>query len=421
MHCERLMDNFSWRNTENLHAEQLPLSTLIAATGTPTYVYSKSALIEHFQAFMQAFAPRNPMICFAVKSNSSLAVLQSLAQLQSGFDIVSGGELARVLKAGGDPKRVVFSGIGKTADEMAFALQQGIYCFNIESEPELALLTQIATHLNLKAPVALRINPNVDPQSHPYISTGLKTHKFGIPIEDAAAMYAQMAQNPVLSVQGIACHIGSQITELSPFETAFKALSSLISQLKSLGISLKHVNVGGGLGVHYHDKVPPTIHEYAAVVSRHFSQDDMALLLEPGRSIAAMAGILVTQVLYLKSVGDKRFCIVDAGMNDLIRPALYGAYQDIIPTRMRSAAPQEYDVVGPVCETGDSLGKDRQLSIEPGDHLAILGAGAYGFTMSSQYNSRPRAAEVMVYQDKFKVIRPRETIEDLLAKECHFS
>lgn len=410
------------RQGADLYAEQVPVKRIIDSVGTPCYIYSQSALQDSYHAFEKAFASHPTLICFSVKSNSNLAVLSTLAKAGSGFDIVSGGELRRVLKAGGDPKRVVFSGIGKTADEMAFALQQGIHCFNVESAAELTLLLQIATHHQIKAPIALRINPNVDPQSHPYISTGQKAHKFGIPIAQAIALYQEASRDPHANLQGLDCHIGSQITQLAPFEAAFACVFAVAAQLESLGILLQEVNIGGGLGVCYGpcQSIPPTIADYAALALRA-CPPHLKLICEPGRAIAAMAGILVTQVLYLKSGDDNDFCIMDAGMNDLIRPALYGAYQEIIPVIEHAGPQNRYDVVGPICESSDYLGKDRLLSVKSGDLLAILGAGAYGFGMSSQYNSRPRPAEVMVNRGHFKMVRPRETWEDLWVKESTFS
>lgn len=408
------------RHESWLHAEQVPIQTIAEDLGTPTYLYSATALIAQFRAFTKALSHRQHLICFAVKANSNLAVLNLLAQEECGFDIVSGGELARVLKAGGDPKRVVFSGIGKSAEEMTTALKHKIRCFNVESEAEWHLLRQIAAHHNCQAPIAFRVNPDIDPQTHPNIATGLKQHKFGIPAEEALALYQQAADCPNTRIQGIACHIGSQITDLSPFEKAFGKMEELIKKLNAQGITLPDVNFGGGLGIPYPNASPPTLEDYAALASQFCQQPNTTLIIEPGRAIAAMAGLLITKVLYLKSNGEKTFCIVDAGMNDLMRPALYGATQEIVPIQMRDSPPQIMDVVGPICESSDILGKDRLLSVQPGDLLAVMQAGAYGFSMSSQYNSRPRSAEVLIKGESFKVVRPRETIEGLFEKECHF-
>lgn len=411
------MDHFNYRENA-LWAEKVPVREVAITVGTPCYLYSSAAIIQQWQAFDSAFHSHPHKICYAVKANGNLAVLKTLAQLGSGFDIVSGGELARVLAAGGDPQQVVFSGMGKQAEEIAQALKKSIFCFNVESESELAVLHQIAQHLNVKAPIALRINPDVDPQSHPYISTGLKESKFGIDSELATGLYRKAQDLPHLHIQGITCHIGSQLTSLSPFIAAFKRLLALIAELKEYGIHLRHVDIGGGLGVRYQHETPPDPQAYAKALLQLSSDPALTILIEPGRAITANAGLLITKVLDLKKSGNKYFCVVDCAMNDMIRPTLYNAWQEIIPVeRHTDAISQVYDVVGPVCETGDFLGKDRTLTVQRGDYLAMLSAGAYGFVMSSNYNARPRAAEVMVRDKEFKVVRERENIEQLFAQE----
>lgn len=394
------------------------LQNIAKEIGTPFYAYSRETLIHHWKLFDEALHKHPHHICYAVKANSNLAVLQTFAELGSGFDVVSQGELARVLQAKGAANKTVYSGVGKTADEIAFALKQGIYCLNVESEAELDLIQQVASHLNVKAPIACRVNPNIDPQSHPYISTGLKENKFGIPYERILALYEKARSLSHIHLRGIACHIGSQITSLAPFIEAFQSLCQLFDSLKEKGISLEHIDIGGGLGVRYFDETPPSIADYAQALLQLAPHLRATLLFEPGRILTATAGILVTRVLSLKQAGNKRFCIVDAGMNDFIRPALYDAWHEII-----SLAPSQnepaflYDVVGPICESGDFLGKDRLLSVQPGDLLAICQAGAYGFVQSSNYNSRPRSAEVMVSSNSYKVIRHRETLNALWANE----
>tara|TARA_R110001606_G_scaffold399310_1_gene584801 strand:- start:130582 stop:131832 length:1251 start_codon:yes stop_codon:yes gene_type:complete len=411
------MDYFDYK-AGALFAEDVAVSSIAEQFGTPTYVYSRATLERHWQAFDNAFSGQKHCVCYAVKANSNLAVLNVLARLGSGFDIVSGGELARVLAAGGQAGRVVFSGVGKTVAEISYALQQGIRCFNVESIPELIRINDVASKLDRRAAVSIRVNPDVDAQTHPYISTGLKENKFGIAIEHAESVYLQAQALSHLDVVGIDCHIGSQLTSVAPFVDALKRVLTLIDRLSELGIKLTHLDIGGGLGITYHNETPPSPAEYAAALRSLLVDRDLEILLEPGRAIAGNAGILVTKVEYIKPTEDKQFAIVDAAMNDLLRPALYQSWMDIqavIPDE--SLVPQNFDIVGPICETGDFLGKDRLLAIKPDDLLAIRSAGAYGFTMSSNYNSRPRAAEVMVDGDKIHVVRERETIESLYAGE----
>lgn len=406
------MDYFSYQD-DALYAEDCDVAQLAKAHGTPLYIYSRATLERHWHAFNNAVANHSHLICYAVKANSNLAVLNVLARLGSGFDIVSGGELSRVLKAGGDPQKVVFSGVGKTVDEMEQALHVGIYCFNVESSAELEQLNEVAGRLGKIAPVSLRINPDVDAGTHPYISTGLKENKFGIAMDEADTVFARAAALPHLHVKGVDCHIGSQLTELKPFLDAMDRMLALIDRLASQGIVIEHFDVGGGLGVTYNGETPPHPDAYAAALLERLGGRPLKLIFEPGRAIAANAGIFVTQVLSLKENSDKRFAIVDGAMNDLIRPSLYSAWQNIIPVQQTDATTFAYDIVGPVCETGDFLGKDRQLAIKAGDLLAVRSSGAYGFVMSSNYNSRPRVAEVMVDGDKDVVVRQRETLEQL--------
>ncbi|MES2720512.1 MAG: diaminopimelate decarboxylase [Pseudomonadota bacterium] len=402
-----------------LHLENLPLATLAERFGTPLYVYSRATLEANYLAFDNAFADIEHQVCFAVKANSNLAVLNVLARLGAGFDIVSAGELERVLAAGGDPAKVVFSGLGKTAAEMQRALEVGIACFNVESEAELERLNAVAATLGVKAAVSLRVNPDVDAQTHPYISTGLKENKFGVAIERAPAVYRHIQSLSHLDAVGIDCHIGSQLTSTAPFSDALDRVLAMIDQLAAEGTTLSHIDIGGGLGVCYRDETPPTPAEYAAVLLPRLKARGLKVYMEPGRAIAATAGVLLTRVEFLKPTEHKHFAVIDAAMNDLIRPALYSAWMDIVPVTPRGDdTPSEcYDIVGPVCETGDFLGKNRDLRLAAGDLLAVTGAGAYGFVMSSNYNTRGRAAEIMVDADQAWQVRRRETVADLLALE----
>ena len=411
------MDHFDYRD-DRLYAEDVPLEEIAERFGTPCYVYSRATLERHWQAFDGALAGRPHLVCYAVKANSNLAVLNLLARLGSGFDIVSGGELARVLAAGGTADKVVFSGVGKQAWEIRQALEAGIRCFNVESEPELARIEGIARELGRTAPVSLRVNPDVDAGTHPYISTGLKENKFGIDVEEALAVYRRAAASPHLEVAGIDCHIGSQLTRTEPFVDALERVLVLADRLAEEGIAVRHLDLGGGLGIRYRDEAPPLPADYARALDEALGDRDMEILIEPGRAIAGNAGVLLTRVEYLKTTPHKHFAIVDAAMNDLLRPALYNAWQEIVPVVPREDGEEAaWDIVGPVCETGDFLGKERRLRLAPGDLLAVRSAGAYGFTMSSNYNSRPRAAEVMVDGDQAHLIRERERIEDLFAPE----
>ena len=407
------MDHFEYRNGE-LHAEDVPLADIARRHGTPAYVYSRATLTRHYRAFDQALAGAEHLVCYAVKANASLAVLQVLARLGAGFDIVSGGELARVLKAGGDPRKVVFSGVGKTAAEMRQALVTGIHCFNVESEAELLRLNEAAVALKKRAPVAFRINPDVDPKTHPYISTGLKQNKFGVEIPEAERLYGEARSLPGIEVAGVACHIGSQLQELSPFLDALDRALALVDRLAAQGVALRHLDVGGGLGVPYDKETPPSPAELAGAVRERMAGRKLKLLMEPGRAIAGNAGVLLTRVEYLKPGAEKNFAIVDAAMNDLLRPSLYEAWHAIIPVRESSAGTKlVYDVVGPVCESGDWLGRDRALALAPGDLLAIRTAGAYGFVMSSNYNGKPLPAEVLLGAGKAHLVRARESLDDL--------
>ena len=408
------MDFFTYKD-EQLFAEDVPVADIAKEHGTPVYVYSRATIERHWHAFNNAVAKHDHLICYAVKANSNLGVLSVLAKLGSGFDIVSKGELCRVIEAGGDPKKVVFSGVGKKSDEIRFALQQNIMCFNVESDAELDRINRVAGEMGIKAPISIRINPDVDAKTHPYISTGLKANKFGIARDDALRVYKRAAAMPNLEVKGMDCHIGSQLTEITPFVDALERLLILIDELAEHAIYISHLDVGGGLGVPYNNETPPHPNEYAAAMAEKMEgREHLKLILEPGRAIAANAGILVTEVEFLKQGEEKNFAIVDAAMNDLIRPALYSAWQAIIPVQpRRNIAAKTYDVVGPVCETGDFLGKDRDLAIVPGDYLAVRSAGAYGFVMASNYNSRCRPPEIMVDKAKQMVVREREKLEDL--------
>ena len=409
------MDFFQYRDGE-LHAEDVPVSQLAEHFGSPLYVYSRAALENHYRGFDDAFGEHPHQICYAVKANSNIAVLNILARLGAGFDIVSGGELERVVRAGGSPDKIVFSGIGKTAEEMEMALDAGIHCFNVESEAELDLLNLVAGEQGKTARVALRVNPDVDAQTHPYISTGLKENKFGIDITRAPEVYQLAADMAHIDVIGVDCHIGSQLTRLDPFRDAIDRVLALVDKLQAQGIRIRHLDLGGGLGVRYKDEEVPAQADYISVLKERVP-DDMPIHIEPGRSIAANAGIFVTQVLYLKPTEHKNFAIVDGAMNDMLRPSLYSAWMDIVPVKPHDADCREWDLVGPVCETGDFLGKQRTLALEAGDLLAMKGAGAYGFTMASNYNSRNRPAEIVVDGDQAFVVRRRETFDEQLRLE----
>jgi len=410
------MDHFNYQG-DTLYAEDVPLPEIAAHHGTPCFVYSRATLERHFRVYEEAMGELPHLICYAVKANSNLAVLNLLARQGAGFDIVSGGELQRVLAAGGDASKVIFSGLGKTAGEMEQALEAGIHCFNIESPAELDRLNEIAMARGEKAPISLRVNPDVDAGTHPYISTGLKENKFGIASDEALDVYRRAAGMEGIEVLGIDCHIGSQLTSIEPFLDAIDRLLVMVDTLAGEGITISHFDMGGGLGVTYGQEQPPHPSELITAVKDRFKERDMTLLMEPGRSIAANAGIFLTRVEYLKCNEHKNFAIVDGAMNDLIRPALYGAWQEIVSVVKKIGSKKTYDVVGPVCESGDFLGKDRELIVEAGDLLAVRSAGAYGFVMSSNYNTRPRAPEIMVDGDKHHVVRQRETVDQLLALE----
>ncbi|WP_133715997.1 diaminopimelate decarboxylase [Methylocaldum gracile] len=411
------MDYFNYHDG-TLYAEDVSLPAIAERYGTPCYVYSRATIERHWRAFDDAFAGEPHLVCYAVKANSNLAVLNVLARLGSGFDIVSVGELERVLAAGGEPAKIVFSGVGKREDELRRALEVGIRCFNVEVPGELDRLNRIAGELGVKAPISLRVNPDVDALTHPYISTGLRENKFGIDVSEALHQYRRAADMPHLEITGIDCHIGSQLTSVRPFLDALDRVLALVDTLKEQGINLHHLDLGGGLGIRYRDEQPPEPREYASALLGRLAQTDYEILIEPGRAIIGNAGVLLTRVEYLKSNQEKNFAIVDAAMNDLIRPALYDSWQEVVPVRPASGVDNKsYDIVGPVCETGDFLGKERELSIAEGDLLAVRSAGAYGFSMSSNYNSRPRPAEVMVDGGRTHLIRERETIAQLFQGE----
>ncbi|NNJ91824.1 MAG: diaminopimelate decarboxylase [Gammaproteobacteria bacterium] len=411
------MDHFEYRQNQ-LYAEDVSVADIASEHGTPCYVYSRATLVRHWHAFDDAFAQRSHLVCFAVKANSNLAVLNVLARLGSGFDIVSVGELERVIAAGGDPSKVLFSGVGKQEHEMRRALEVGIRCFNVESAAELERLNQVAGAMGKKAPVSLRVNPDVDANTHPYISTGLKENKFGIAIDEAIALYQAANDMPHIQVSGVDCHIGSQLTEIEPFLDALDRVLALVNKLEESGISIHHLDLGGGLGVRYDDETPPEPADYARAIHDRLGDTPYEILIEPGRAIAANAGILVTRVEYLKANEERHFAVVDVAMNDLIRPSLYQAWQQIIPVdKSAEGITATYDLVGPICETGDFVGKNRQLSLQQGQLLAIRSSGAYGFTMASNYNTRPRVAEIMVDGDQTHLVRQRETIESLYAGE----
>jgi diaminopimelate decarboxylase len=401
-----------------LHAEGVPLSDVAERFGTPCYVYSRAAFEQRWRAFDDALSELDHLICYSVKANSNLGVLDVLARLGSGFDIVSVGELERVLSAGGRTDRTVFSGVGKTEPEIERALEVGVHCFNVESAAELESINRLAGELGKRAPVSIRVNPDVDAKTHPYIATGLTENKFGVPIAEAMAVYARAAEMANIDVLGVDCHIGSQQTSLGPFVDALDRLMALVDELESAGIAVRHLNFGGGLGIRYRDETPPAPVDYTAAICERLAGRTLKLLVEPGRAIAGNAGVLLTRVVYLKQNGPKRFAVTDAGMNDLIRPALYGAWQDVRLVNANGAGELEsYDIVGPVCETADFLAKERSLPLEAGALLAILSAGAYGFAMSSNYNTRPRAAEIMVDGAAAHLVRRRENVRDLFALE----
>lgn len=412
------MSSFAYRDGV-LYAEDLSVEALAAEYGTPCYIYSRAVIEANYRAYDAAFGTHPHRVCYAVKANSNLAVLNVLARLGAGFDIVSLGELERVLRAGGDPSRVVFSGVGKQAHEMRRALEVGVHCFNVESDAELDRLNAVAGELGVRAPVSLRVNPDVDAQTHPYISTGLKENKFGIDINAAEAVYRRAASLPHLDVIGVDCHIGSQLVTTAPFLDALDRVLALVDRLADAGIRIRHLDMGGGLGVQYRAEAPPSPDQHVAALLARLGARDLELVVEPGRSIVANAGILVTQVEFLKCTEHRNFAIIDAAMNDLIRPSLYSAWQAIEPVRERhDLAPRTWDLVGPVCETGDFLGKDRELALEAGDLLAVRSAGAYGFVMSSNYNTRNRAPEILVDGARSHLARRRETYEDQLALEA---
>jgi len=411
------MNYFSYKNGE-LYCEEVPVKKIVEEVGTPVYIYSARTIKRHFKVFDTAFKEVSHLVCYSVKANSNIAVLRLLGNLGAGADIVSGGELKRVLKAGISPQKVVFSGVGKTPEEIEFALFQNILMFNVESEEELFLIGEVAKRLKKKARFSLRVNPNVDPKTHPYISTGLKKNKFGIPEEEVIKLYESTKENPYLEAVGMDAHIGSQLTSISPFVEALSRLKKLWKELESLGFELKYLDLGGGLGIVYKDEEPPMPEEYAKAIIKEAKELNATLILEPGRVIVGNAGILVTRVLYKKKNNEKNFVIVDAGMNDLIRPAFYDAYHQIIPVEEKNGKKEVVDIVGPICESGDFFAKERELTeVSSGDLLAIMSAGAYGFVMSSNYNTRPKPPEILVIDDKFYIIRRRETVEDILSFE----
>lgn len=410
------MNAFSLKNSQ-LHAESVPLSDIAERFATPCYVYSRAALEASFNEFQKELSHVDSLVCYAVKANSNLAVLNVFARLGAGFDIVSVGELKRALAAGADPRKIVFSGVGKSTAELAFALHKDILCFNVESAPELCRLNEVAASLGKKAPISLRVNPDVDPKTHPYISTGLKENKFGVAFDDALKLYQRAATLPNLEITGIDCHIGSQLLDPSPFVEALDKILLLVDQLTAAGIRLHHIDLGGGLGIRYKDETAPTAKAYLQPLLAKLKGRGLKLILEPGRRLVGNAGVLLTKVEYLKPGEVKNFAIVDAAMNDLARPALYGAWHTIEAVTPREGTPCDWQIVGPICETGDFLGRDRQLKLQMGDLLAIFSAGAYGMSMSSNYNARPRVAEVMVDGNQAHLIRRRETVEELYALE----
>lgn len=410
------MDYFNYQNDE-LYAENLKVSDLVREFGSPLYIYSKATLIRHMQAFEAALQGRRHLICYAVKANANLSLLALMRSLGAGFDVVSEGELRRVLKVGADPAKVIFSGVGKTRSELEFAVRCGIGCINIESEAEYELLSQVCAELKMPVKAALRVNPDVDAKTHPSISTGLKSNKFGIPVEQAFELYQRLAADPYVTVSGIDCHIGSQMTSGAPIAEATGRLLNLYSRLEEAGITVDHIDIGGGLGVTYGDETPPSPYEYMAAVLQRVGDRDVAIYVEPGRAMVANAGILATRVTYIKKTAVKNFCIVDAGMNDLIRPALYNSWMNIVECVRHQGPAELYDVVGPICESDDFLGRDRRLHVAAGDILAVRGAGAYGFSMASNYNARRLPCEILVDGDQALVIRRRQEFDDLWREE----
>ncbi len=411
------MHHFEYKN-KILHAEQVPVPKIAKAVGTPVYVYSHATLTRHFKVFDEAFADIPHLICYSMKCNSNLAILRTFAGLGGGIDIVSQGELFRALKAGCDPRKIVFSGVGKTEEEIAFALKKKILMFNVESEQELAAIDRVARKLKKRAPVSLRVNPDIDPKTHPYITTGMKKSKFGIQYEDALEIYRRAQTMKGIEVVGVDCHIGSQLTEVQPFIDALRKVVELIRRLQSLKLDIRYLDLGGGLGIRYDAETPPSPAEYAAAIKRELAGLALTLIFEPGRVLMGNAGILVTKLLYTKDRDNKKFYIVDAAMNDLIRPAFYDSYHEILPVQQRARGKTVVDVVGPICESGDFLATDRELPVyEPGELMAVMSAGAYGFSMASNYNTRPRACEVLVKGNKFYVIRKRESYADLVRGE----
>ncbi|MBK8524144.1 MAG: diaminopimelate decarboxylase [Betaproteobacteria bacterium] len=410
------MNAFSLKNGL-LHAENVPLASIAEQFGTPCYIYSRAALEAALDEFTEELKGVDALVCYAVKANSNLGILDVFARRGAGFDIVSGGELQRALAAGADPKKIVFSGVGKTAAEMRQALDAGVLCFNVESAPELERLNEVAGTAGRKAPISLRVNPNVDAKTHPYISTGLKENKFGVAYEDALTLYRRAAALPNIAISGIDCHIGSQLLDPTPFAEALDKVLQLVDQLEAEGIHLHHIDIGGGLGIRYKDETAPTVKSYLGPLLAKLAGRKLKIVLEPGRRLVGNAGLLLTKVEYLKPGEVKNFAIVDAAMNDLARPALYDAWHDIVPVAPRSGNEKSWEIVGPVCESGDFLGHERALALQPGDLLAIMSAGAYGMAMSSNYNTRPRAAEILVDGDQIHLVRRRETVELLLAQE----
>jgi diaminopimelate decarboxylase len=411
------MNFFSYRK-DILHVEGVPLPKIIQGVGTPTYVYSYGAMQSHFREYQKALEGLKHLICFSMKCNSNLAILRAFTRLGSGIDIVSQGELFRALKAGASPKKIVFSGVGKTEAEMAFALKKNILMFNVESEDELEALQRVAKKLGKTAPVALRVNPNIDPKTHPYITTGMKKSKFGIQYEDAMEVYRHARRLKNIKIVGIDCHIGSQLTEVDPFVDALQRVLRLVDQLRAEGTRIMYLDLGGGLGIRYEKETPPSPEQYARALRKELKNRDFNLIFEPGRSLMGNAGILLSQVLYTKDRDYKRFLIVDAAMNDLIRPAFYQSYHEILPVRRAQRRLEKVDVVGPVCESGDFLATDRRLpQLKAGEALAVMSAGAYGFSMASNYNTRPRACEVLVKGNKYFTIRRRENYPDLVRGE----